>query len=77
MCINREKICKLLGDQPSTWSRHAPLLPPDWCAEQFTAFLTGGDDPQYIVRLIEQVVTVSLETVKLVDSLPVLQTERN
>ena len=36
-----------------------------------------ADDPQYIVRLIEQVVTVSLETVKLVDSLPVLQTERN
>jgi predicted helicase len=32
------------------------------------------DDPQYIVRLIGQVVSVSLETVKLVDSLPVLQT---
>jgi predicted helicase len=27
------------------------------------------DDPQYIVRLIGQVVTVSLETVKLVSSL--------
>jgi predicted helicase len=28
-----------------------------------------ADDPQYIVRLIGQVITVSLETVKLVQSL--------
>jgi hypothetical protein len=28
------------------------------------------DDPQYIVRLIAQVITVSLETVKIVHSLP-------
>jgi predicted helicase len=28
------------------------------------------DDEQYIVRLIGQVITVSLETVKIVDSLP-------
>ena len=31
-----------------------------------------ADDPQYIVRLIGQVVTVSLETVKLVNALPAL-----
>jgi predicted helicase len=31
------------------------------------------DDPQYIVRLISQVITVSLETVKLVKHLPPLQ----
>jgi hypothetical protein len=30
------------------------------------------DDPQYIVRLIGQVVTLSLETVKIVRSLPAL-----
>jgi len=33
------------------------------------------DDPQYIVRLIAQVITVSLETVKIVKSLPPLQTD--
>ena len=32
-----------------------------------------GDDPEYIVRLIGQVVTVSLETVKLVRELATLQ----
>ncbi len=31
-----------------------------------------ADDPQYILRLIGQVVTVSLETVKIVRSLPAL-----
>jgi len=30
------------------------------------------DDPQYIVRLIAQVITVSLETVKIVGALPQL-----
>jgi predicted helicase len=34
--------------------------------------LNRADDPQYIVRLIGQVVTVSLETVKIVRSLPPL-----
>ena len=33
------------------------------------------DDEQYIVRLIGQVITVSLETVKIVNSLPVLNLE--
>jgi hypothetical protein len=32
------------------------------------------DDPQYIVRLIAQVITVSLETMSIVRSLPPLQT---
>jgi len=31
-----------------------------------------ADDPEYILRLIGQVVTVSLETVKIVKSLPSL-----
>lgn len=30
------------------------------------------DDPQYILRLIRQVITVSLETVKIVKALPAL-----
>jgi predicted helicase len=30
------------------------------------------DDPEYIVRLVGQVIRVSLETVKLVKSLPAL-----
>ena len=30
------------------------------------------DDPQYIVRLIGQVITVSLETMKVVRNLPAL-----
>jgi predicted helicase len=33
------------------------------------------DDPQYILRLIAQVITVSLETVKIVKSLPPMQTD--
>ncbi len=33
----------------------------------------GPDDPEYIVRLIGKVVTVSLETVKIVSSLPGLE----
>jgi predicted helicase len=33
------------------------------------------DDPEYIVRLIGQVITVSLETVKIVMNLPPLETE--
>jgi hypothetical protein len=32
------------------------------------------DDPQYILRLIAQVITVSLETMKIVKSLPPMQT---
>ncbi len=32
-----------------------------------------ADDPQYILRLIGQVITVSLETVKIVAGLPILQ----
>jgi predicted helicase len=31
-------------------------------------------DPEYIVRLLSQVVTVSLETVKVVSGLPMLAT---
>lgn len=31
----------------------------------------GPDDPEYILRLIKQVITVSLETVQIVNSLPV------
>jgi predicted helicase len=31
------------------------------------------DDEQYIVRLIGQVITVSLETIKIVDALPELK----
>jgi len=32
-----------------------------------------ADDPEYILRLIGQVITVSLETVKIVQSLPPLR----
>ena len=32
------------------------------------------DDPEYIVRLIGQVITVSLETVRIVQGLPPLKT---
>jgi len=35
------------------------------------------DDPEYIVRLIGQVITVSLETVKIVKSLPPLEPDRS
>jgi len=31
------------------------------------------DDPEYIVRLLSQVITVSLETVKVVERLPSLE----
>ena len=32
------------------------------------------DDPEYIVRLLAQVITVSLETVKVVKAMPALKT---
>jgi len=32
-----------------------------------------SDEPQYIVQLIRKVITVSLETMKMVKSLPVLE----
>jgi predicted helicase len=35
-----------------------------------------GDDPQYIVRLVGQVIRVSMETVAIVDSLPAYATEK-
>ena len=35
-----------------------------------------ADDPQYILRLIGQVITVSLETVKIVRALPSLGMEK-
>ena len=34
------------------------------------------DDPEYIVRLIGQVITVSLETIKIVKNLPPLETKQ-
>ena len=34
------------------------------------------DDPQYILRLIAKVITVSLETVKIVEGLPELGLEK-
>lgn len=50
-----------------------------WVMEQHQADTEKGidpnrkDDPEYIVRLVRRVVTVSVETVKLVDGLPDLQ----
>ena len=35
------------------------------------------DDPEYIVRLIGQVITVSLETVKIVNNLPLREAEQH
>ena len=37
MCIG-EKICTELGANPTTWSKHAPLLPPAWFDDELTAF---------------------------------------
>ena len=34
------------------------------------------DDPQYIIRLVGKVITVSLETVKVVEGLPGLGSRR-
>ena len=38
--------------------------PNDWAAEQ--------GEPRYIVELVKRVVTVSLETMRIVDALPTL-----
>ena len=38
--------------------------PNDWAAEQ--------GDPRYIVELVKRIVTVSLETMRIVDALPTL-----
>ena len=50
-----------------------------WYVGTISGRVVGGDanrpdDPQYIVRLIAQVITVSLETVRVVKNLPPLQT---
>jgi predicted helicase len=34
-----------------------------------------ADDPEYIVRLVSQVITVSLETMKIVKALPELRVQ--
>jgi hypothetical protein len=53
-------------------------VPPDWRREQKYHFLdtheevNRRDAAQYIVRLIAQVITVSLETAKSVKALPPL-----
>ena len=39
--------------------------PNDWCREH--------DDPRYIVDLIKRVTRVSIETMRIVDTLPELQ----
>jgi predicted helicase len=57
----------------------------DWVIEQYRVKIdtrTGVtsdpnrvDEPDYIVRLVKQIITVSVETVKLVKSLPALKVE--
>jgi predicted helicase len=42
--------------------------PNDWAREH--------DDPKYILNLLKRVITVSMETVKIVNTLPALN-ERN
>jgi hypothetical protein len=44
------------------------------CAKQcgLTSDPNRDGDPQYIVRLLGQIITVSLETLQLIDSLPPL-----
>ncbi|MDR2344983.1 MAG: hypothetical protein LBE18_02865, partial [Planctomycetaceae bacterium] len=36
--------------------------PNDWCEEQ--------NDPEYIVNLIKRIITLSVESVKIIDTLP-------
>jgi hypothetical protein len=52
-----------------------PFLAQDDKADHDDRGVWGEDDPQYIVRLIGQVIYVSLETVKIVKSLPELVVE--
>ena len=42
-------------------------------AGEITSDPNRGDDEEYIVRLIGQVITVSVETMALVESLPALE----
>ena len=56
---------------------------PEWVIDQYqvstdkrsgiTNDPNRPDDPEYIVRLLSQVITVSLETVKVVERLPSLE----
>jgi predicted helicase len=58
----------------------------DWVIDQYqvstdkrsgiTNDSNRSDDPEYIVRLIGQVITVSVETVKVVKGLPALENGR-
>jgi hypothetical protein len=32
------RICSLLADDPTTWSKHAPSLPPSWYEDEVTKF---------------------------------------
>jgi len=38
MCRKPMKICALLGDDSTKWSRHSPLPPPKWFHESLTLF---------------------------------------
>lgn len=42
MC-RRAKFCRLLGDDPSNWSRRAALPPPDWFEEQLRLFKDAAE----------------------------------
>ena len=67
--------------------QHDWTLVPEWVIDQYqvstdkrsgiTNDPNRPDDPEYIVRLIGQVITVSLETVKIVKNLPPLETEQH
>jgi hypothetical protein len=56
---------------------HRPISGLNRQTQRITNNPNREDDPQYIVRLIGQVITVSLETAKIVNELPPLGIPEN
>jgi predicted helicase len=73
----------LAGIPPATFTyRLGHWAALDWIIDQYQVTMdrrsgivndpNRPDDPQYIVRLIGQVITISLKTMQLIDQLPAL-----
>ena len=68
--VKVDKRSRIVND-PNCLARE--ILTEKFCNND-KIFCAKADDPQYIVNLLQKVITVSMETVKIVESLPVLGT---
>ena len=69
----RQPFRPRLGDWPVPRQNRQNLRQGSGQLRDITNDPNRADDPEYIARLIKQVVTVSVETVKIVKGLPELE----